>query len=297
MKVNLDGIMPAMLTPFTRGGERVDYDKACAVAETLADRGVQGLYVAGTTGEGLLMDLDERKKLLEEVIRAVGKKLNVVAQVGCLDTRSTIELARHACAAGAKAVGVVAPGFYAYDDESLKRHYVTVANAVKGCPVLLYDIPSCARNNLSPEFVLELAHSVENIVGMKESHKDIVNFARIAAGMPKGFALINGADEYTYQAYLTGATGSVSSTANVVPEYFRGIYDNIRRGDIKKAWAFQLKLSAACALFQYGKMIAYYKEGMCLRGCDAGHVRPPQRELTAKEKRAFAKAMEKAGII
>ncbi len=297
MKNNFDGIMPALLTPFTKGGERVDYDSACALAERLVQQGVQGIFVCGTTGEGMLMTLEERKKLLDVVVVAVGKKINVVAHTGCLDTQSTINLTLHAAAMGAAAAGIITPGFYGYDDDSLAAHYKAVAKAVKGFPILLYDLPSCARNALSTKFVLDLARDVKNIVGIKVSKQDIVSFSALAMDMPKDFALINGADEYTYQAYLSGATGTVSSTANVLPELFLGIRAHVAKGELKKAWAMQRSLSAACGLFQYGKMVAYYKEGLRLRGFDAGYVRPPQRELTKDERKAFAKALEKAKLI
>jgi len=120
---------------------------------------------------------------------------------------------------------------------------------------------------------------------------------RLLGGMPKGFNVINGVDEYTYQALLSGANGSVSSTSNVVPELFLGIFHSLRKDDRKKAWETQVKLSEACRLFQYGRMVAYYKEGMRLRGFEVGDVRPPQRELTAAEKKAFAKALHAAGIL
>lgn len=297
MKVSLPGVMPAIVTPFTRGGGNVDYDKAANVAAHLKKRGVQGIYVAGTTGEGLLMSVDERKRLLDVLLDAVGKSINVVPHVGCLDTGSTIELARHAYESGAPAAAVIVPGFYGYDDVSIKRHFTTVAKAVPKLPILLYDLPSCAKNVLTPENALELANSVENIVGIKESNRDMAGFSRLAAGAPKNFNLINGADEYSFQAYVTGGTGSVSSTANVVPDLFLGIYKNIKAGNLRKAWTFQTKLQTACGLFHYGKMVAYYKEGLKLQGVDAGYVRPPQRELTASEKKKFQKAMETSGLL
>lgn len=292
MKFHLEGVIPALLTPFTKNGEKVDYEKACALADRLARQGVHGIFPCGTTGEGMLMTLDERKQLIAELVAAVGKKIKVIAHTGCFDTASTIELTRHAMQCGAAAAGVVAPGFYGYDDAALARHYTLVTAAVKGFPVLLYNIPGCAKNTLTPELILSLAAKIENIAGMKDSGGSMAALTRILAGMPKGFNVINGVDEYTYQALLAGANGSVSSTANVVPELFLTIFNNVRKNDLKKAWVGQTKLAAACTLFQYGKMVAYYKEGLRLRGFDAGYVRAPQRELTAAERTAFGKAFQ-----
>jgi dihydrodipicolinate synthase/N-acetylneuraminate lyase len=289
MSFHLEGVIPALLTPFSKDGSRVDYGKACALADRLAGQGVHGIFPCGTTGEGMLMSLDERKQLIAELVKAVGKKIKVIAQTGCFDTAGTIELTRHAMEVGAAAAGVVAPGFYSYDDASLLRHYGAVANAVKGFPVLLYNIPGCAKNVLSPELIFELAKRHDNVVGMKDSSGNMSALTQILAGVSQKFSVINGVDEYTFQALLSGANGCVSSTANVVPEFFLNIFNAVRKADLKKGWTGQIKLSRACKLFQYGKMVAYYKEGLRLRGFDTGGVRAPQRELTAAEKKAFAR--------
>jgi dihydrodipicolinate synthase/N-acetylneuraminate lyase len=297
MSFHLEGVIPALLTPFTKGGKQVAYEQACALATRLADQGVHGIFPAGTTGEGMLMTLAERKRLIEELVKAVGKRVKVIAQTGCLDTASTIDLTCHAMEAGASAAGIVTPGFYAYDDAALIGHYTAVAAAAKGFPILLYNIPGCARNTLSPELIFDLAKRCDNIVGMKDSAGDMSALTRILAGAPKAFTVINGVDEYSFQALLSGAMGCVSSTANVVPEIFLAIFNNVRKGDLRAAWKAQTKLAEACRLFQYGRMVAYYKEGLRLRGFDPGFVRPPQRELTAAERKAFAQALSAAGIL
>jgi 4-hydroxy-tetrahydrodipicolinate synthase len=297
MQFDVQGVIPAMVTPFTRGGKNVDYDKACGVARHLAKRGVNGLFIAGTTGEGMLMTQEERKRLLEELVAVVGKRLKVIAHTGCLDTPGTIALTRHAREVGAAAAGVIAPGFYGYDETALLQHYKAVARSVKGFPVLLYNLPGCTRNLLTPELIINLATSVDNIVGIKDSGGQIQNLNVVLAKRPKDFRVINGTDEYSIQAISTGADGSVSSTANVVPNLFLAIYNNVKKGNQAAAWRAQKQLTEACRLFQYGRMVAYYKEGLRLQGVDAGFVRGPQRELTKAEGSGLARNLKKAGLI
>ena len=297
MDFHLEGVLPAMLTPFTKDGEHVDYEKATALATRLADAGVHGLFIAGTTGEGPLMRLDERKRLLEEVIQTVGDRVKVVAHSGCLDTPGTLELTRHARDVGAAAVGVVAPAFYRYDRAALVAHYTAAAKAVEGFPVLLYNLPGCTKNPLPPDLILHLADTVENIVGIKDSGGRMQQLNAVLAKAPKGFIIINGVDEYMVQALMTGAHGSVASTANVVPELFLSIYNHVKKGDLGLAWDSQKALGHACGLFQYGAMVAYYKEALRMRGFDAGYVRPPQRELKEEEKSQLARGMENAGLL
>lgn len=297
MKFQLEGVIPAMLTPFAKRGTQVDYEKACALAVRLAGQGVHGLFPCGTTGEGMLMTLDERKRLIAEVVKAVRGRVKVIAHTGCLDTASTIELTCEAFAAGADAAGVVAPGFYGYDDESLLQHFGAIAKAAPGKPILMYNIPGCAKNVLTPKLIVELANRYENIVGMKDSSGNMSALTQTLAHAPQGFHVINGVDEYSFQALVAGAKGCVSSTANVVPELFLAIFNAVKAGDHKKAWKAQIKLSDACGLFHYGSYVAYYKEGLRLRGFDAGAVRPPQRELNAAERSRFAKSLKEAGLI
>jgi len=297
MRFQIEGVLPALLTPFTHNGVRVDHERAAALAQRLAEQGVHGLFVAGTTGEGLIMSLDERKGLLETVVAVVGKRLKVIAHAGCLDTDSTIDLARHAAEAGAAAAGVVAPGFYGYDDTALKKHFVAVAKAVSGFPIFLYNLPSCAKNALRPTLVLDLCGRCDNVVGIKDSAGDMARLGDILGGAPKGFNVINGVDEYTYQALLSGAAGSVSSTANVFPELFLGIFNAVRKGNLKLAWETQIVLSGACGAFQYGAMVARYKEALRMRGFDPGYVRPPQRELTGQEKKTLARDLRGLGLL
>lgn len=285
MKFKLEGILPAILTPFKKGGMEIDFDKAAAWAETLAKKGVHGIFMAGSSGEGLLMSAEERKQLACVLMDAVGHKIKVVVQTGCLDVPQTIDLTRHAHEIGAHAVAVYAPGFYRYDDESLYGHFAHVAKAVPEMPMMLYNIPRYTGNSMSPKLIFRLANDFDSIVGMKDSSGDIGHLTRVIAGAPKGFVVINGADDFSYQAYLTGAAGSVALTANVTPELFLSIYADVKKGKLDRALTTQNRLNVVCDSLGGGAMISSYKEAIRLRGHETGFVRPPQRELTASEKR------------
>lgn len=289
---SLEGIYPAMLTPFTHGGRSVDFDRAAELANFYFDRGVDGVFLSGTTGEGLLMSADERKQLVETVVNAAGRRGAVLVQTGCLDTKTSVELTVHAAATGATAAAVYTPGFYTYDDRSILDHFRAIAKAVRPYPVMLYNIPRCTGNPLSPELIQRIAEAEENIVGIKDSSGDMVHFSRLAARMSPHFVLINGADELTYQAYLTGAAGSVSITANVVPELFIAIRENVLAGKLEPALNAQRKLARVMAHLGYGRVLSFYHEALRLRGFDPGYVRPPQREMRKPEKTALRRAFE-----
>lgn len=297
MRVKIDGIMPAIFTPFTRGGKEVDYDRACAYANHLADKGVDGIFIAGTSGEGLLMSLDERKTLTEALIQAVGKRIRVIVQTGCLDTPSTLELTLHAKQAGAHAVAIYTPAGYAFDDAALYNHYKYIATRAPQVPIMLYNIPSFTNNNLSPDLIVRLGTEFDNIVGMKDSSGDMNHLVQVLAKSPKGFTVINGSDPFSYQAYLSGAKGTVSLTANVVPEIFADIYTSVQKGNLKRALKANEKMNRVIEGLGGGKILAMYKEAVRQRGFDPGFMRMPHRECTVAEKKRVTKVLKAEQLI
>lgn len=297
MKFKVEGIISAMVTPFTEGGEFVDYDKISPLAAYLEKKGAAGLFPCGTTGEGHLCTTDERKTILEEVVGAVSKKTRVIAQTGAMDTATTVELTLHAQKAGAYAAAVVAPCFYSYDYRALLAYYDAVAAAAPGFPVLLYNIPGCAKNELSAELIKQLAESHDNIVGIKDSSGSMPFITRLLGQGPKDFAVINGSDEQGFQAILAGCPAVVSGSSNAYIDIYVDIYNNIKKGNLKKAWQSQMRLEKACRVFTYGGGLAGLKEIMRLRTVDAGYVRPPQRELDAAEKKKIEQGLKEQGLI
>lgn len=297
MNFKAQGIISAMVTPFTKGGTYVDFEKVGPIAQHLVKGGASGLFVCGTTGEGLLLSNDERKEVLKEVIIEVGKKTQIIAHTGTIETASTIELTRHAYEAGAKAAAIVTPFYYSYDNDALYKYFKDIAEAVPKFPILIYNIPGCAKNVMNAETMHRLGNDFENIVGCKDSSGNMIHLTRLIGNAPKGFQVINGADEFGYQAFLAGAAGAVSGTSNVVLKLYKAVWDLVQKGDLKKAWAAQVKLEEACRIFAYGGSIALFKEGMRLQGIDAGYVRAPMRELTKDEKKELKKNLIALGII
>lgn len=296
MRFKLEGVVAAMVTPFMAGGEKVDLGKVGPLANHLFDKGVHGLFVCGTTGEFALLSTEERMAILEEVVGASGKRGSIVAHTAAPDTATTIALTRHAQAAGAKAAAIVTPWYYKYDDLALLKFYKEVAAATPKFPILLYNIPGCARNALSAELILRLVDEVENIVGIKDSAGGMPLQTRLIGAGRKGFTVFNGCDEMGYQSLVAGAQGVVSGTANVVGELYVAVYNHVRKGQLKRAWAAQVKLEEACRVLEYGSQVGFFKEAMRIRGFDPGFVRPPQRELTATERGVLAKALQGAGL-
>ena len=280
--LNLPGVICPMVTPFTDDGA-VDTARISGLVDFLVERGVNGLMIGGTTGEGMLLDLPERKALLDAVVAHVAGRVPVIAHTGCISTAETIELTRHAAHAGASAISAVVPYFFTFDDASLFQHFLAVANAAPEHPILLYTFPGNAKNDISPDLLRRLLDATENIVGIKSSNPDLIRFGQyILTGGPE-FVAICGVDGLMYPALACGAHGQISGNANAFPDVVVALYKAFRAGDHAQARQLQGTLDQIRAVVRDGLHPAYFKAVLEMRGVPAGRVRPPMRELTPEE--------------
>ncbi len=276
------GVVCPIVTPFDQEGH-IDYGNVRQVVDFLLDRGIGCLMVGGTTGEGPLLDVTERKALCEVVVEHVAGRVPVIAHTGCISTKDTVDLTRHAESAGATAASVVAPYFFTLDDDSLFDHYISVASATPDFPIFLYAFPGNAKNDISPALLKRLLSAAPNIVGIKSSNLDLIRFQQYVETGGEGFLTFCGVDGLMFPALMLGAKGQVSGNSNVFPEVFRGLYDAFVAGDLERARSMQQLVNRIRAVFKDGITSAYFKAGLKLRGISAGYVRPPMRELKPEE--------------
>ena len=282
--LNVRSVICPMVTPFDEKN-RADLEGARRVADFLLSKGVAALMVAGTTGEGMLLSLAERKALCEVVVDQVAGRVPVIAQTGCISTADTVELTRHAASVGATAASVIVPYFFSFDDDSLFAHFMSVAKAVPDLPIFLYTFPGNAKNDISPALLGRLLRAAPNIVGIKSSNPDLVRFQEYIQVGGEGFLAFCGVDGLMLPALALGAKGHVSGNSNVLPETFHALYEAFVAGDMERARSLQESINRIRAVLKDGITPAYYKAGLKLRGVPAGYVRPPVRELTPEERR------------
>ncbi|MGX1269220.1 4-hydroxy-tetrahydrodipicolinate synthase [Streptomyces phaeoluteigriseus] len=216
----------AMVTPFTASGA-LDLDGAGRLAARLVAEGCDGLVLSGTTGESPTTTDAEKAELVRAVRSAVGDRVPLVAGVGTADTRHTVELALAAEKAGADGVLVVSPYYSRPPQDALEAHFREVADA-SGLPVLLYDIPGRTGTRIEPETLIRLADH-PRIVGVKDCSYDLLGTQKVLART--GLAYYAGCDEQILALYAVGATGYVSTVANVVPRLLRAVLDTFDDGD------------------------------------------------------------------
>ena len=214
----------ALTTPFDDRGDP-DLDAVRSHIELLIEDGVDGLVVAGTTGEGALLEEGEIEALVAAAVEAAGDRLEVVAHVGRAGTAATVRLAGAAARAGADALIAVTPYYFRLGDEQLLRHYQTLLGAVDPLPLLGYTFPDRTGNQLSPEVLDRLA--AEGLAGLKDStgsadrHREYLEVGR----RHQGLRVVVGSETLALQTLQGGGAGSISALANAQADVLRALRD------------------------------------------------------------------------
>lgn len=211
----LQGALAGAVTPLRAGGAALDEDAFAPYCEFLVAGGLDGMLALGTTGEGMLLSPAERRRAAELYVAAAQGRLAVAVHAGAQTTADTVALARHAAEAGAQAVAVIAPPYFALDDEALHRHFSAAAGVCAPLPFYAYEF--AARSGYAiPLTVLErLRETAPNFVGMKVSDAP---FERLEPYLLEGLDVFVGAEALIVHALGRGATGAVSGLAAAYPD-------------------------------------------------------------------------------
>jgi 4-hydroxy-tetrahydrodipicolinate synthase len=227
--------LAAITTPFGSEGA-IDLEAFGAHIGWLAEAGLDGAFVAGTTGEGVLLEHDEVAALVERAAAAAAG-LRVIAQVGRPSTQATVALARRAVAAGADAVAAYVPWFYPVTPVQVRRHFLALLEAAGDVPAFLYNIPPRTVNDLDPALAGELAAA--GFAGMKDSTGDFARHEAYLEAVGSPFELYTGSEPLVLRSLRAGAAGSITALANCVPELFVGLRDALTAGDEATAGRLQ----------------------------------------------------------
>lgn len=279
-QIDIRGIVCPMLTPFDAKGQ-IDAGQVKELTDYVIDGGVEYLLPAGTTGEGILLSLEERMALAENVIRSAGDRAKVIVHTGCASTPDTIALTQHAKDAGAFAVSIIAPFFYSYTQQELLGHYLEIARQVPDLPLLLYSFPGNAKNPISTGLLRDLLRDCPNYVGIKLSDVNLIQFQEYVIAGGAAFNVLCGVDALMLPALSVGSKGQVSGNSNVFPEVFRGLYDAFVSEDLETAQQLQRKINLIRAALKDD--IAYFKAALAIKGLNVGLTRAPIHNLTKAE--------------
>lgn len=210
----LRGALAAAVTPLRSGGAELDLDAVPAYVDYLAAGGLDGLLALGTTGEGILLSVEERRRLVEQVLGAAGGQLLVAAHCGAQTTADTVALCEHAAAAGADAVAVIGPPYFKLDARAQLAHLQAASRACAPTPFYVYEFAATAGYAFDVEALLRLKDEEPNVRGLKVSDTPWEAFSRY---LLEGWDVFAGPEALIFEGMERGATGAVSGLAAAFP--------------------------------------------------------------------------------
>jgi N-acetylneuraminate lyase len=287
------GIIPALLTPFT-SDDQVDVHAIHQLVEFLLEAGMDGLYVCGSTGEGVLMSEQERRLVAETAIAAARHRIPVIIHVGTASTAEAVRLAEHARLAGADAIAAVPPYYFTPTREALESHYRQISQAGK-LPFIFYNLPDATRIQISAELAC-LLYKEGTIQGLKYTSYDLFNLRSIIDSCGENFNVLCGPDEMLLPFLVMGAHGGIGTTYNCMPEIFRALFDTWKAGDLAKAQQLQYRIDRiVVVLAKYG-VITAAKAALEMRNIPYGIARQPLPSLSDERKEQLRHDLETAGF-
>jgi 4-hydroxy-tetrahydrodipicolinate synthase/2-dehydro-3-deoxy-phosphogluconate/2-dehydro-3-deoxy-6-phosphogalactonate aldolase len=293
--LDVRGVVPPTVTAFDED-ESVDYETTAAHARFVVDRGAHGVFPLGTNGEFPLLTPDERDGVVEAVVEEIGDDAPVIAGVGAPSTRQTVAHAEHAERVGVDGAVVVTPYYYPVDHDAALTHYRRVAEAVD-LPVYVYHIPSKTGNSLSLETLDALA-DVENLVGLKDSSKDVPWLGQAIDAHPE-LTFLAGSDSLLFPGLEVGCAGVVSAVANAFPELVVELYEAYDEGDEERARELQSEVYDVRSALKRGPYMAGVKTALGLREVDLepGPLRSPLRTMDHDDREALRAALSDLDLL
>jgi 4-hydroxy-tetrahydrodipicolinate synthase len=247
----LHGIVPALITPLDDGG-RVDESSVQSLVEFQVGAGVHGLLVLGSTGEGPLLPVDEKIRLVRATVGAVRGRLPVMVGIAHSSPAESAAFARQAHAAGANALVTTPPFYFLSSQNELVSYFRELASRVD-LPLITYDVPSAVKTKLAAATVRTLAED-GLIIGIKDSSGDLAGFRDmlIATQRVPGFRALTGSEHYVDAAMLVGGHGGVLGLGSVIPSTYVAIYDAVIAGNWARAGVLQKQAIAGLQMIYSG---------------------------------------------
>ena len=289
---DFEGILPAIATPMGSDG-RFNEAAFREVMEFNIQAGVDGFWVAGGTGESVLLDDEENMAIARAAADQNRGRIKNIMHVGAATTLRAARLAENAAAAGVEAICCVPPFFYRQTDENIVEHYRTVA-AAADIPLFVYNLPQSTGVEITPELMAKIQDGVPQLKGLKHSS---VNFTNVYNWVDMGLDCLIGSSALMLPALTIGASGCVDGPPNIAPELWVEIWRAYSSGDLARAEEAQKRATRLTMLVRQFGMHAVIKALLSYRlGIDVGDPRLPTQPLTAEQRDHVIATAEAMGV-
>ena len=285
----LTGIIPPLVTPFDKSGE-IDEAAMRGQIRFMLDKGVNGVCVGGSTGEGHTLNLEELRRLVEIAANEVAGKVPVVAGIISNSTYDLIARAKALRGFDLAALQVT-PTYYIFnpDDNATLGHFKALTDEVD-IPVIIYNV--IRWNILSADLLVRIMSEVPGVIGVKQSGGEIKLLADLLIKAPKGKLIFSAQDALLYPSFAIGAHGSIAAIPTAVPSASIALWNAVKAGDHEMALELHNRLLRLWNTIVGTTCPACVKYALSLQGCPSGLPRQPMPSATPKQQAAIAPALK-----
>ncbi len=276
-----EGVIPAFYACYDDQGE-ISPERVRALVEYFLKKGVQGLYVNGSSGECIYQNVADRKLILEEVMAVAKGKLTIIAHVACNNTKDSVELARHAESLGVDAIAAIPPIYFRLPEYSVAQYWNDISADAPQTDFVIYNIPQLAGVALTPSLYTEMLKN-ERVIGVKNSSMPVQDIQTFAALGGEDHLVFNGPDEQFLGGRLMGARAGIGGTYGAMPELFLKLNQLIADKELEKAKELQFTINAIIGKLTaaHGNMYSVIKEVLKINeNLNIGSVRSPLTPVT-----------------
>lgn len=285
-----EGIIPAFYACYDAEGN-INPVAVRELTRWFIEKGVQGLYVGGSSGECIYQSKEERKLVLENVMAEAKGKITVIAHIACNNTADSQELAAHAESVGVDAIAAIPPIYFKLPPYAIAQYWNDMSAAAPNTDFIIYNIPQLAGVSLTPALLREMLKN-PRVIGVKNSSMPVQDIEEFRA---EGCAVFNGPDEQLLSGLVAGATGGIGGTYGAMPELYIKIFNLVKENKIAEARAIQDEclqiIINLCGC--KGNMYAVIKAVLRKMGApDCGGVRAPLFNLVPEDEAQIDKCVE-----
>ncbi len=278
------GVIPAFYACYDKEGN-IGVEGVKALTRYFIEAGVQGVYVGGSSGECIYQGKEERKLVLETIMKEAQGRLTVIAHVACNNTTDSMELAAHAESLGVDAIAAIPPIYFRLPEHAIAKYWNDISSAAPNTDFVIYNIPQLAGVALTPSLYKEMLKN-PRVIGVKNSSMPIQDIQTFKAIGGKDTIVFNGPDEQFIGGFMIGAEGGIGGTYGAMPKLFLKALECFKKGDYETARAIQYDVNdiitalCSCKGNMYGVIKATLKIN---HNIEIGGVRSPLANLVEED--------------
>lgn len=278
------GVIPAFYACYDEEGN-ISPERAQKLTQYFVEKGVKGLYVNGSSGECIYQSVEDRKIVLENVMKAADGKLTIINHVACNNTKDSMELAKHAESLGVDAIAAIPPIYFRLPEHAIAKYWNDISDAAPNTDFVIYNIPQLAGVALTMG-LFETMRENPRVIGVKNSSMPVQDIQMFKQAAGEDYIIFNGPDEQFVSGRVIGAEGGIGGTYGAMPDLFLKLDEFIKENKMEEAMKLQYTINSIiyklCAA--HGNMYGVIKAVLRINEeLELGSVRAPLAALVESD--------------